>query len=179
MTDREQTKKDKKRNLLILILLLGIVVCLAVTVWALFFRAPVSPDYAPGTLEPNAQVIENDDSAKLEAPSGGGAISVQYADQVTISLSEKKAYLNYSNPNKSTQNTVLEIVIRDQTVAKSALIEPGYQITELPLADGAEKLLSEGVYNEDAVFKILSYNPETGEKAMVDTKAEITVIVQN
>lgn len=179
MNDMNREKKDKKKKILIIILLIGIVACIAVTIWALFFRTPGgSSDYAPDKLEPNAQVIENDDSPKLEAPAGGGAISIQYEDRVTIDLSDKKAYFNYSNPSKSTQNIVLEIVIGDQTVAKSALIKPGYQITELPLADGAEKLLSEGVYNENAVFKILSYDPDSGEKAMVDTKAEITVTVQ-
>ena len=178
MTDTEQTKKDKKRKLLILLLLIGIAVCIAVTIWALFFRAPASSDYAPSKLDPNAQAIENDDSTKLEAPSGGGALSLRYETQVTIDLSDKKAYFSYANPHKSTQDIVLEIVIQDQTIAKSALIKPGYQITQLPLADGAEKLLSEGIYNKDAVFKILSYDPNTGEKAMVDTKAEIIVTVQ-
>ena len=179
MTDIQQEKKDKNKKILIILLSVGIVICIAVTIWALFFRTPVgSPDYASDKLEPNAQVIENDDSSKLEAPSGGGAISLQYEDKVRIDLSDKKVYLNYSNPNKSTQNIVLEIVIKDQTVAKSALIKPGYKVTELPLSDGAEKLLSEGVYNEDTVFKVLSYDPDSGEKAMVDTKAEITVTVQ-
>ena len=37
-------------------------------------------------------------------------------------------------------------------------------------------MLKEGVYT-DAVFRILSYDPDTGEKAMVDTLAEITVTV--
>ena len=181
MNDTKQEKKNDKRKILIIILSVGIAVCLAVTVWALFFRTPhgVSPDYAPEKLEPNARVIENDNSAKLETASGGGAISLQYEDNVTVDLSDKKAYFNYSNPNKSTQNIVLEIVIKDQVIARSALIKPGYKITELPLTDGAEKLLSTGIYGEDAVFKILSYNPETGEKAMVDTKAKITVTVQN
>lgn len=179
MSNKNMENKEKKRRWLIILLCVGIVVCLAVTIWALFFRTPGgSFDYAPDKLEPNAQVIENDDSPKLEAPSGGGAISLQYEDKVTIDLSDKKAYLNYSNPSKSTQDIVLEIVIKDQTIAKSGLIKPGYQVTELPLSNGAENLLSEGVYNEDAVFKILSYDPGSGEKAMVDTKMEITVTVQ-
>lgn len=179
MSNENMENKEKKCRLLIILLCIGIAVCFAVMVWALFFRTPGgSFDYAPDKLEPNAQVIENDDSPKLEAPSGGGAISLQYEDKVTIVLSDKKAYLNYSNPNKSTQNIVLEIVIKDQTIARSGLIKPGYQVTELPLSDGAENLLSEGVYNEDAVFKILSYDPGSGEKAVVDTMVEITVTVQ-
>lgn len=180
MNDTKREKKDDKSKLLIIILSVGIVVCLAVMLWALFLRTPGdSPDYPPDKLEPNAQEIKNDDSAKLDTPAGGGAISLQYEDRVTVDLSDKKAYFNYSNPGKSTQNIVLEIVIKGQTIAKSGLIKPGYRVTELPLAVGAEKLLSEGIYNEDAVFRISSYNPETGEKAMVNTEAEITVTVQN
>lgn len=172
------TQTDKKRKLVIILLVIGIIVCLAVTIWAVFFRT-TQTDYAPAQLEPNAQLIEDDNSQKLEAPAGGGAISLQYEDQVTISLTDKKAYFNYANPSKSTQNVMLEIVIQGQTVAKSALLEPGYKITELPLADGADALLTAGVYNQDAVFRISSYDPDSGEKSMIATQAEITVTVQN
>ena len=177
-----EPQKNKKTRILIILLLIGIIICIAITVWALFFREPsgpvITPDYAPGKLDPNAEKITGDDTEKLETPSGGGAISLQYVDKVTIDLSDKKAYLNYSNPSKSTQNIVLQIVIKDQVIVQSDRIEPGYQVKELPLLDGADTLLSEGIYTE-AVFKILSYNPETGEKSMIDTKAEITVTVQN
>ena len=61
-------------------------------------------------------------------------------------------------------------------MVQSGTIRPGNQVSELELLDGAAKKLQEGVY--DAVFRILSYDPVTGEKAMVDTLAEITVTVQ-
>lgn len=174
-------KEGKKINILIILLAVGIVVCIAVTMWALFFRnqsqQPIAPDYAPEKKDPNAETMTDDDSSKMEVPSGGGAISLQYVDHVTIDLSEKKAYLDYSNPSKSTQNIVLQIVIKDNVIAQSGRIDPGYQIKEIPLASGAEKLLSEGVYT-DSAFKILSYDPKTGEKSMIDTVAEITVTVK-
>ena len=176
-----ESLKNNKMRILIILLSVGIAVCVAVTVWAVFFREPakvITPDYAPGKLDPNAERITGNDTGKLETPSGGGAISLQYVDKVTIDLSDKKAYLTYANPSKSTQNIVLQIVIKGQVIVQSERIEPGYQVRELPLLPGADKMLSEGVYTE-AVFKILSYNPETGEKAMVDTQAEITVTVQN
>ena len=175
-----EVQNGKKIRLLVLLLSIGIVICIGVTVWAVFFREPakvITPDYAPGKLDPNAESISGDDTGKLEAPVGGGAISMQFVDKVTIDLSDKKAYLNYSNPSKSTQNIVLQIVIKDQVVVQSERIEPGYQIKELPLLSGADKLLAEGVYTQ-AVFKVLSYNPVTGEKSMIDTQAEITVTVQ-
>ncbi len=171
--------KEKKRKWFIIIPVTGIVICLGVTIWALFFRQSgevLIPDYAPRETEQNARPLEGDDGTKLDAPQGGGAISIEYENRVTIDLSDGKAYLSYANPGKSTQNIVLRIEIQDTAVVQSGTIRPGNQVSELELLDGAAKKLQEGVY--DAVFRILSYDPVTGEKAMVDTLAEITVTVK-
>ena len=176
---RSTEEKEKKRKWLIIIPVIGIVICLGVTIWALFFRQSgevLIPDYAPRETEQNARPIEGDDGGKLDAPQGGGAISIEYENRVTIDLSDSKAYLSYANPGKSTQNIVLRIEIQDTAVVQSGTIRPGNQVSELELLDGAAKKLQEGVY--DAVFRILSYDPVTGEKAMVDTLAEITVTVR-
>lgn len=174
-----EEKKDKKRKILIIILIFGIVVCLALTIWALFFRDtnnPLTPDYAPGVSESNATPVEGDGS-KLDVPDGGGGISIEYVSTVSVDLSENKASFVYTHPAKSTQNIVLQIVVKDTVIAQSGLIAPGNQLKELPLLKGAAKKLAAGTYT-DAQFKILSYDPESGEKAMVDTVAQITVTVQ-
>ena len=95
---------------------------------------------------------------------------------MTIDLSEKKAALQFANPSKSTQDMVLQIVIQDVIIAQSGRLEPGYRLKELSLWDGAEKMLAEGGY--DGKFVILSYDPVSGEKAMVNTEAAITVTVK-
>ena len=172
-------RKEIKKNWLIPVLMAGIVICIGVTIWALFFRQSgeaLVPDYAPQETEQNARPIEGDDGAKLDAPEGGCAISLEYDSHVTVDLSDGKAYLSYANPGKSTQDIVLRIEIQDTAVIQSGTIRPGNQVSELELLDGAADKLREGVY--DAVFRILSYDPVTGEKAMVDTLAEITVTVQ-
>lgn len=171
-------KKEKKRKLLIIFLFIGIVICIALTVWALFFREgeQLIPDYAPKETEANAVPVSGDDST-LDVPQGGGGISIEYTSSVTVSLSENKAYLQYTHPKKSTQNIVLCIMVKDTVIAKSGLIVPGNRVSELNLLDGAAKKLSAGTYT-DAKFKILSYDPETGEKSMVDTEAKITVTVK-
>lgn len=173
-------KKEKRRKLLIILLCAGIVVCLAITVWALFFRSQndpgLTPDYAPAQTEPNVTPVEGDGS-RLDVPEGGGGISIEYVGSVNIDLSENKATFRYTHPAKSTQNIVLQIVVKDTVIAQSGLITPGNRLEELTLLDGAAKKLSAGTYT-DAQFKILSYDPDSGEKAMVDTKAEITVTVQ-
>lgn len=178
---RGKYEAEKQQTRLIVLLSIGIAVCLAVTIWALFFRQPrvvLTPDYAPRETEQNAEPIPDDNSVRLDTPAGGGSITIEYDNHATIDLSDKKAYLSYANPGKSTQNIVLRIEIQDTVVAQSGTIQPGSQVRVLALLEGAEKQLQTGVYT-DAAFKILSYDPETGEKAMIDTVAEITVTVRN
>lgn len=175
-----EVQNNKKIRLLVILLSIGIVICIAVTVWAVCFRKPkdvITPDYAPGKLDPNAVKMTEDDTQKLETSSGGGGVSMTCETEVTIDLSDKKAYLNYSHPSKSLQNIVLQIVIKDQVIVQSERIEPGYQVKELPLLSGVDKLLSEGVYT-DANFKVLCYDPKTGEKDVVCPELNITVIVR-
>jgi len=45
------------------------------------------------------------------------------------------------------------------------------------LLEGEADKLSEGTYT-DANFRVLSYDPQSGEKAMVDMVAKITVTVE-
>lgn len=172
-------QQDKKRRLVIVLLIIGMLICMGVTVWALFFRNSddkvLVPDYAPQQTEQNAEPI-NDSGDKLDVPEGGGGISLEYDNTVTISLSEKTAQLNYTHPGRSTQDIVLCIEIDGEIVAQSGTMKPGSRLQKLSLLDGAEKKLSEGTYT-DAAFRVLSYDPETGEKAMVDTVAKITVTV--
>ena len=168
-------KQEKQRRLIIIALIIGMAVCMGVTIWALFFRNTqeqvLIPDYAP-QAEPLS-----DNGEKLDVPSGGGGISLEYDSSVNISLADKTAYLNYTHPDRSTQDIVLCIEINGEIVAQSGTIEPGNRLKKLALLDGAEKKLSEGTYT-DADFRVLSYDPESGEKAMVDTVAKITVTVE-
>lgn len=180
MSNETMENKEKKRRLLIILLCIGIAVCIAVTVWALFFRntdnTPLIPDFAPEQTEPNAQPVDGDGN-KMDVPQGGGGISLEYVSSVTVNLSENKAYFQYTHPAKSTQNIVLCIMVQDTMIARSGLITPGHKITELTLSDGIAKKLSAGTY-KNAQFKILSYDPDSGEKAMVDTEAQITLTVE-
>ena len=151
------------------------------TVWAVFFREteppPLIPDYAPEEIEKNAEPIPGEsDASKIDAPEGGGAIGIQYANEAFIDLSDKTVYLQYINPGRSTQNTVLCIEIQGEIIARSGLILPGHKLRALPLSDGASKRLSPGGYK--AQFRILSYNPKNGEKSMIDAVADVYITVK-
>lgn len=176
----DEAKKQKKQKIIIILLSVGIAVCIAVTVWTVFFRdggePPQTSDYASQKLEPNAEPVTGDES-KLNVPKGGGGISVEYNGSVTVDLSDNKATFQYIHPKRSTQNIILQIMIKDTVIAQSGLITPGNQLKKLTLFDGAAKKLSAGTYT-DAKFNIMSYDPESGEKAMVDTVAQITINVK-
>lgn len=170
---------EKLKNLkwLIIILVTGIVICTGVTIWALFFRGggDISPDYPPQGIESNQTPIDGDDSGKLDSPEGGGAINVTYGTAATVDLSEKTVTIYYANPNASNQNVSILIMVNDLVVAKSDLITPGNQVSKLELQKEAASRLQVGGYNAELVVR--AYDPESGEKAMVDTKGELTLTV--
>ena len=97
---------------------------------------------------------------------------------MTVSLSSGEVQFQYTHTSSSTQNIVLCVEVEGTVIAQSGLILPGSQLQTLPLLEGAADTLSEGTYT-NADFRILSYDPESGEKAMVDTLAQITVTVQS
>ena len=169
--------KEKNLKWLIIILSVGIVICTGVTIWAVFFRGgdDISPDYPPQGIESNQTPIDGDDSGKLESPEGGGAINVTYGTAATVDLSEKTVTIYYANPNASNQNVSILIMVNDLVVAKSDLITPGNQVSKLELQKEAASRLQVGGYNAELVVR--TYDPESGEKAMVDTKGELTLTV--
>lgn len=178
MENTETGKKNKKTKLLILLLLLITLAAVCVTVWVLFFRdtGPVlSPDYAPQEEEQYQKPMEDDTDDKMDAPEGGGAVSLTYSTDVTIDLSDEKAILMFANPGKSTQDIVVQVVIQDEIIVQSGRLTPGNQVTTLDLLEGAAKKLSAGGY--DGKFVLLYYDPSTGEKAVVNTEIPVDISV--
>ena len=159
--------KAKKQRIIIAALILGMMFCIGITIWAVFFRKSETkslvPDYAPQQTEQNAEPLD-DNSRSLDVPEGGGGI-------------DKTAYFSYKHPSSSTQDIVLCIEVNGEIIARSGTIKPGNQLKTLPLLEGEVDKLSEGTYT-DANFRVLSYDPQSGEKAMVDTVAKITVTVE-
>lgn len=180
--NKAQHSKEKLSNSgrMILIMLLCVITASAIGVsaWALWFRSAkpaAAPDYAPRQVESNAQPIESDDTSKLEQASGGGAVSLTYSKEVTLTLSAKEAALMFQNPSKSNQDMKLKIVIDDKTIAESGRLEPGYKVEKLSNVDTQK--LSAGTYN--GKFVVSYYDAESGEKAIVNTEIPITITVNN
>lgn len=169
---------ENKRKWLIPLLCVLLILCIGITIWAVFFRDnsdPITPDYPPQGTEQGQKPIEGDNGTQAESPEGGGSIDITYNVSATVSLSKGTVELLYANPGASNQNVAILIMVGDTVVAKSDLITPGHGVDSLPLEEAAKKKLQVGGY--DAELVIRAYDPETGEKAMVDTKGEMTLTV--
>ncbi len=176
-----EKKKSKKRRILLLLLLLLLLFLFSVTVFAMFFEksgkssSKLTPDKAPKTSEISAEPIGDDNSSKLSAPNGGGAVSLTYSKAVRIDLSDKKVALLFANPSKSTHDVVLQLVIKDTVVMKSGTLSPGNKVTKLDLLKGTENLLQAGEY--ESKFVVSYFDRQSGEAAKVNTEIPVTVTV--
>ncbi len=164
-------------KIIIAALLLVAIIALCFGIWAIWLRAPevLDPDYAAKATEPNAEQIEGTSGEKLDAPEGGGAMSLIYGKEVQIDLSDAKATFLVGNPAESTVYLVAEIVIQDHVIAQSGAIKPGYRLTELKLAEGAKDILQVGGY--DGKIVLYMYDSETDERAILNSEIIVTVTV--
>ena len=123
-------------------------------------------------------IKENDTSTdKMEVSNGGGAVSLEYSNQVAINKETEEVSLYLKNPSKSRENISLEIYIRenqnDKLIGESKMIPTGYSIKKLTLED---KNINNGEY--EGYIKVFFYNEETNEKEIIDTKIKIEITVK-
>lgn len=130
----------------------------------------------PRQQEQHAEDIGDSDEEKLTQTQGGGAVSLTYTSQVSISLSSGQATLYFANPSKSNQDIVLQIVAQDVVLAQSGTISPGKQVETLELWEGVAAQLSPGGYN--GRFVVLYYQPDTHEKTIVNTEIPVNITVE-
>lgn len=173
-------KKERKRkfNIGYLILILLIIICLCVIGYLLYEkRETLTPDYAPGIIDTNA-IIEQDNEKKMDVSSGGGAMSISYSNVVAIDKANKNIKLYYKNPSKSRASVVLELVIlsnnKEYVIGKTGLLPPGYALYKMDL--DTDLNLPVGGYN--GMFKLTIYDEETGEKQIVNSKIDVSIEVK-
>lgn len=175
-----QAKTGQNRALLVIIIVLLCITLAAVGVTAWTLLTPktqmLMPDYAPQEEDKNAVSIPGEiDQEKEETPEGKNSMSLVYSPEVTVSLSTKKIAMMFQNPSSSTSDVVLQLVVQDEVLAESGKLVPGKMLQSLDLMDGADKKLQPGTYN--AFFVVQPYDAQSAEKAMINSKCEITVNV--
>ena len=135
----------------------------------------VTPDYPAPPIEEGAEDM-GDNEDKLEAPAGGGAVGMIYSDEVSIDLSDGKVTLLFANPNRSTHNVSIQLVVQDLVLAESGLLPPSKQITSLDVKAGVS--IPEGVYANNAKIVVRFYDPETNACSIVNSEIAIAVTVR-
>lgn len=158
----ENTDKNRKKRWLLLVLLLLLLLLLLLGV--LFCRKkPQATDTAPAP------------ESSVSTPAGGGTVSLTYSDAAGIDLTAGQVTLLFANPEKSGWDASVCLVVGECEAARSDLLAPGEQVTQLPLLDGAEKDMAAGSCS--GTLKVSFYHPQTGANAMLDAEIPVTVTV--
>ena len=158
----ENTDKNRKKRWLLLVLLLLLLLLLLLGV--LFCRK--KPQTADTTPAPESSVSTS---------AGGGTVSLTYSDAASIDLTAGQVTLLFANPEKSGWDATVCLVVGEREAARSDLLAPGEQVTQLALLEGAEKDLTAGSCS--GTLKVSFYHPQTGAKAMLDAEIPVTVTV--
>jgi|GEM_PF-97968 len=173
----------KRRSLLLVVLLL---LLLSVTAGAaiLYFspseepaEEPERPFLPPDTLpEAEERAVPHDgeeDADRTDSSGAVGSVNVTYTDLVTVSLEDGEARLNFSNPKRSNQSMVLDLLIQDVLILRSGALQPGTTLESLPLLDYAQ--LAPGGY--EGLFRVAFYDPDTGKKSVMNAEIPVQVKV--
>ena len=175
---KKSSGKRQKNKICIIVLLIILLLGIGILVF-LCVKGHKSDDFAP-KLDSTAEQME-DTGEKMDAPEGGGAVSLTYSTAVTISMKDRTAQILFENPSKSTKDTVLQLTVKGQkegqesVIAQSKLIPAGYKLSQMELDDDVE--LKVGKYEGN--LNVLYYDGESGKKEVVDTKIPVTLTVNN
>lgn len=179
--EQPSTRNKWGIRILIAALIMITLVCTGITVYLLNRDDQTAvPAYAPQQIDDNARELDNSgDEEKLEAQEGGGSVSLTYSASVTVDLAQEKVSVFVENPERSTQDLIIQVLLKEseneeKVIAQSELIPAGYGIDEVDLQEDG---LAKGEY--DGVIRISYYNPDDGEKAMVNTDIPVTVTVMD
>ena len=140
----------------------------------------LKPDYALVPEEENAKP-SNDNMTKLEASENGGAVALIYSDEIEYSLDTDILHLSFTNPSSSTAAVILQIMITNGSgeeflLAESGSLAPGYSVETLGSDKAPDVTLAQGVYT--GIMRVLFYNPDTGERAIVNSDIAVHITVQ-
>lgn len=160
-------------RVLFLILLFGFgvgILLIALLMWLLLRPDVINPDNP--MPEPD-QYIETlpDDSGETAPPrNGGGSVSMVYMLEAELSLSTGEISMYFQNPGDSNHDVTLSLYIvsgdQEILIATSGRLPAGSGLYTMEFDQGSAKL-SEGQYA--ALYRVAYYNPETGERALVES----------
>lgn len=141
----------------------------------------IAPDHPLPDVDSNIEEIEDDNSGTPNSniSEGGGSVSMIYSLNAEIDLTDSDIDILFKNPSKSNHDVVLELYVTKDgeriLIAQSGRIPAGKRLSTMTLMPDTA-ILTEGIY--EGVYKVIYYNPQTGERALVEsdiTDVEVTV----
>lgn len=141
----------------------------------------IAPNHPLPDVDSDIEDIEDDNSgaANNNISEGGGSVSMIYSLNAEIDLTDSDIDILFKNPSKSNHDVALELYIENNgervLIAKSGRIPAGNMLRDMDLMPDTA-ILSEGIY--EGIYKVIYYNPQTGERALVEsdiTDVEVTV----
>lgn len=157
-----------------LLLLLLALIAIIITIWVIQNPKIIDPDYNILEVDENIEEMP-DEGDPVESTGGGGSVVLNFSYDVAVDLSEKKATMYFGLPSQSNKDAVLQLIVDDTLLAQSGRLPPGHQVQTMSVQDGAARRLKAGGYN--GVLRVLYYDDETGERAILDTEIEVTITV--
>lgn len=188
--DNDQFTRTRRRLRMVALLLLIVVILLALRVG--WFKKDkddkvvIPPDFPLIDIDPNSKPT-GDNQDKFTASQGGGAVAMSYSDKVGYDMSTGAVTLSFANPGSSTQAMVLQIIVyggvnedtgkpAEYLLAESGILPPGYYVEQIKATVEEGVTLTTGVYS--GVMRVLFYNEQTGEKAIVNTDIPVNITVR-
>ena len=166
-----------KNRLPIIIILIGLLTLLLL---AGIFLPKLFGDDVPVSgeipdIDPNAVIIDEGD--KAPSSGGGGSVTMEYTLTADLDLATNNIAMHFKNPSESNHGVSLDLYVLDGSksylVASSGRINPGSGIFKMTyVRDYA--ILNPGAYN--AMYVVHFYDPQTGEKALVQSNITDVVI---
>lgn len=164
---------DRRSKTYLLLATVVALLAIYIAVWALFFRAPetpADPEISPVADEHLTPTDDGDDE-KMPQAEGGGAVNITYSNEVTISLADAAATVQITNPTRSNQSMLIQLMIQDVKVGQSGTIPPGNQLAVIPLNENIT--IEPGSY--DGKFQLLFFDVKTNQQANLTTSIPVTI----
>lgn len=164
---------DRRPKTYLILATVVALLAICVAVWALFFRAPettADPEISPVADEHLTPTDDGDDE-KMPQAEGGGAVNITYSNEVTISLADATAAVQITNPTRSNQSMLIQLMIQDVKVGQSGTIPPGNQLAVIPLNENIT--IEPGSY--DGKFQLLFFDVKTNQQANLTTSIPVTI----
>ena len=164
---------DRRSKTYLILATVVSLLAICVAVWALFFRAPetpADPEISP-VADEHLTPTDDEDDEKMPQAEGGGAVNITYSNEVTISLADATAAVQITNPTRSNQSMLIQLMIQDVKVGQSGTIPPGNQLAVIPLNENIT--IEPGSY--DGKFQLLFFDVKTNQQANLTTSIPVTI----